>query len=256
MREDARLSVRSRQGGAATTELIVAMLAALPIFILLPMLGKLQDIAQAAQQGARYAAFESAVRGGSSAHAASDAVLASEVRRRLMGASLAPVKTGDVAGDVAAHRNLFWVTHKGTPILQRFDEDVKLSMKRDSRRMGLFLVDQLAGQLDLPDETLVTASVQVTPQLADFGEPFSAVPIVVTRKVALLTDTWAATDPAMVRDRVMNSVAVYPYQFIKVAGKAASIFTTPPAVPGSLFKEPKPDFGNVYPDVVPADRLK
>ncbi|MHB1372375.1 MAG: hypothetical protein ACYCWL_00630 [Thauera sp.] len=108
------LATRRRAGvprtqGQSTVEFLLLALVLLPLFLIVPLLGKQLDIAQTAASASRYVAFEGTVRHGSSLQPwKSDAELADEVRRRFFSVSTAPVKTGDVAGDFAAHRNPLW----------------------------------------------------------------------------------------------------------------------------------------------------
>ena len=113
-----------RQQGQALTEFLVISIAMVPLFLLLPMLGKYQDINHAAQAASRYLAFDATTRNGSQS---SDgfkppAQLADEVRRRFFSNSDAPIKTGDTAGDFNANRNLFWRDPFGNPLIAQFNK--------------------------------------------------------------------------------------------------------------------------------------
>jgi hypothetical protein len=52
----------SRTRGQALTEFLLVSLALIPLFLLLPMIGKYQDINHATQMASRYAAFDAILR--------------------------------------------------------------------------------------------------------------------------------------------------------------------------------------------------
>jgi len=69
------------QGGQALTEFIVVALALIPLFLLLPVIGKYQDIAHSVQLASRYAAFDAMIRNDVSGTWKPESQLAEEVRR-------------------------------------------------------------------------------------------------------------------------------------------------------------------------------
>ncbi len=82
-----------RMRGQSTVEFLVLALVLLPLFLIVPLLGKQLDIAQTAASASRYVAFEGTVRHGSSLQPwTADAQLADEVRRRFFSTSSAAVK--------------------------------------------------------------------------------------------------------------------------------------------------------------------
>ena len=94
--------------GQALTEFLVVALALIPLFLLVPMIAKYQDISHFTQLASRYAAFDAMTRNDSVSTWKPEAQLADEVRRRFFSNSDAPIKTGDVVGNFDANRNLFW----------------------------------------------------------------------------------------------------------------------------------------------------
>ena len=50
------------QAGQALTEFLVVALALIPLFLLIPMIAKYQDIGHSTQMASRYAAFEATIR--------------------------------------------------------------------------------------------------------------------------------------------------------------------------------------------------
>ena len=53
----------ARHAGQSAVEFLVLALALLPLFLLLPLLGKYLDLGHATEHAARYVAFESAIAG-------------------------------------------------------------------------------------------------------------------------------------------------------------------------------------------------
>lgn len=101
--------------GQALTETLVALLVLVPIFMLIPYLGKYLDVKHKAQDGARYAIWERTLfsDGGagwdSGENTKSDAQIRAEVKARLVGDPSAPI----VADTSANTRNLLWEDHSG-----------------------------------------------------------------------------------------------------------------------------------------------
>ena len=92
------------------------------LFLLLPVIGKLQDISHATQMASRYAAFDATVHNDEAGSYKPPAQLAAEVRRRYFSRPDAPIKTDDTAGDFDAHRNPLWTDPAGNPLIPRFSD--------------------------------------------------------------------------------------------------------------------------------------
>lgn len=74
------------QGGASTIEFLVLALASVPLFTIMPLIGKYTDLAQTTEIASRYVAFEGTIRNTASSWK-SDTELAEEVRRRFYSTS-------------------------------------------------------------------------------------------------------------------------------------------------------------------------
>lgn len=81
--------------GQALTEFIVLALALIPLFLLIPIIAKYQDIAYATQIASRYVAFDVMTRADGNSSSKPQKKLEDEVRRRFFGNSDAPIKTDD-----------------------------------------------------------------------------------------------------------------------------------------------------------------
>jgi len=267
VRATTAISVRGLQGGQALTEFLVVALALIPLFLLIPVIAKYQDVAHATQMAARYAAFDATVRNGNAAGGwKSESELANEIRRRFFGASDAPIKTGDVAGEFDAHRNLFWVKPDGQPLLENFS-NVTVSFGpgggsthsaafEPANDMTTFLL--LAGGLGLNSRGIYTANVSVT--LADlpaglaFYRPFDEIGISMTRSASLLPDPWTAKNAVEVEERI-NSPGIFPSGGLASAADGVSVLVSIIDWPAGL-SGPKLGQLEFWRDAVPKDRLK
>lgn len=198
----------ARQSGQALTEFLLVALALLPLFLLLPMLGKYQDLVHATQMASRYAAFDATSFGNTAGFNPwkPPAQLAAEVRRRFYSNPDAPIKTGDVAGDFDAHRNLFWRDPWGHPLLRNFS-DVGVSFGNgQSTQAGGFTPSGSdgaalfanAGVIGLASPGIYTADVSVTLANLPAGiksiVPFDTLDLTITRHTSLLFDPWHSPD--------------------------------------------------------------
>jgi hypothetical protein len=234
------------QRGQSTVEFVVLALVLTPLFIAVPLVGKYIDLMNATESASRYVAFEAMARNSASSWK-TDAELAAEVRRRFFSNSDAPIKTGDVAGDFAAHRNPMWTDHTGRPFMSRFADDVGVQTQVDSRNALAAAV--LADPLGLSERNWYTASVTVrTAAIPEFA-PFDAAGLTISRRTVLLADAWTARDAAQVRSRIEEGA---PYTYPPRAMREA--FDIIGTIPATIY-DPRMRMGDHDWDVVPCDRL-
>ncbi|HAF54732.1 MAG TPA: hypothetical protein DCL01_05830 [Thauera sp.] len=239
--------------GQSIVEFLVLALVLLPLFLIVPLLGKQLDIAQTAAGASRYVAFEGMVRHGGSLQAwKSDAQLADEVRRRFFSASTAPVKTGDVAGNFSAHRNPFWTDHRGEALLPSFTANVGAASGRSALTQPTGAV--FAAGMGLDTHNLHTGTVRV--KLADVARlaPFDALGLSIERHTTVLVDPWSASGPAAVRSALRRERwgLESPFPFGPLEALTAPLKLIPLVLEGTGL----PDVGRIDPDIVPADRLR
>jgi Flp pilus assembly protein TadG len=235
-----------RQGGQSTVEFAVLALALVPLFLVVALLGKYIDLYQTAEAASRYLAFEGAARNSSNSWK-TDAELGVEVRRRFFSNSDASVKTGDAAGDFAAHRNPIWSDASGKPLIDKFEDKVSVATQVNARN-AIAAASVYAGQLNLSIDNQYTASVTVKPNDVAGLKPFDTIGLELSRKTVLLTDAWTARDPATIRARIEGSALMYPISAVK------ALIDPVGQVPTLLF-DPALRVGNFDWDVVPCDRL-
>ncbi|MBB4842626.1 hypothetical protein HNP55_001141 [Paucibacter oligotrophus] len=258
-----------RQAGQALTEFLVVSLALLPLFMLIPVIGKLQDLGHQTQMASRYAAFDASARNPmQGAGWKPEAQLADEVRRRFYSNSQAPIKTGDVAGDFAGMRNPLWVDPEGKPMIARFaDITVDFGPGRHAGHDGAFigasddkpfsLVPYFdAKKLGLQSPGLYQANVGI--KLAKLRgdnrllKPFDQLDLSMHRSTVLLLDPWMARSPEQVDERSKKLLPLLtPLEVVEpVVDLAITI--------AEIGRTRGPRFGKLeeWRDMVPADRLR
>jgi hypothetical protein len=268
---------RMRQRGQALTEFIIIALVLIPLFLLLPVIAKYQDLAHATQMASRYLAFEAATHNGAQGGWTPPAQLAMDVRRRFFGNPLAPIKANDAAGNFRADQNPFWTDQQGNALIHDFDTDVVVSFgpgRGASQPAGyspasdslpfVFARDPLG--LDAPG--VFTANISV--KLADLPAPdgsytktydtFARLGLVMRRHTSLLLDSWSAKDTQQVQDRISHPL-LFPGKLLEPAAPlvdvAVDIVESPSCLPAVCSgKGPKLGKLDFWRDVVPADRLK
>lgn len=263
-----------RAGGQALTEFVVIALALVPLFLLMPMIGKYQDISHATEMASRYVAFEAIANNDGMGSYKPPAQLAQEVRRRFFSNSDAPIKTNDEAGDFKANQNLFWVDAQGDALIKRFN-DVSVSFgsarkpnhadgksaAADGKPFNVPSPFKVGEEMGLRSG-LYTANVSVVvANLADIGpsyastyEEFKNLNLTVTRHTSVVTDTWTARDPAQIESRIDKEL-LFAGSLVRHVEVPLEIAVRVIESPGSI-KEPKLGELSFWRDEVPPDRLK
>ena len=242
------LAHKAQQQGQALTEFLVVAVALIPLFLLIPVIAKYQDIAHTTQMASRYAAFDNLVRNDSQNTVKPTNQLQDEVRRRFFSNSDAPIKTMDVAGDFQAHQNLFWRTPDDKPLITNFD-DITLTPTRQASADGAPFKPGFGAT--------GIVSVNVNVRLANlpagwrFYEPFDKIDLSINRRTSVLSDGWTGKNPLDVQQRFADLVpANKPLpllsKFLNPTMKLVEPGVSPPKL-GQL------DF---WQDDVPAKRLK
>lgn len=261
---DKDLPVTSRQSGSATVEFTLAASILAPMLVLMPSLAKTTDMNLATTQAARYGAWEQTVQ-----HKSGDE-LATELSKRFYGKSELGItsKQGALTGDEM--QNAFWT---GTGLNQRMftsGEDTVAVSVNESGLGGVAgqverVVSRLGGIVggtnwDLGGDGVFTVTVGVDVENDHFGSDeapgqncggASQEGMQCMRfKSAILTDTWSASGPEHVRERVL---ALVPASHLESVGDTVSNIGK--ALP--LFQELadlEGMFGHVEADVLPGDR--
>lgn len=258
---------KSRQRGQSLTELLVVSFALVPLFLLLPMVAKYQDIAHTTQVASRYAAFDATVNNDQSEQGFKPAAqLAQEVRRRFFSNPDAPIKTGDAAGDFKAHQNLFWRDPRGHPLIAHMDDVAVDLAPADPVDAGKGFT--VASGFDLVDPPLYRGEVAVPLVNLPAGirsyEPFDGINLSVGRQTTVMVADWAGHNPDGVNARVRKSQGE---PLAVAAGLTAGLDLTEgmaadamelPFLLLELNRVRPPALGKLalWTDVVPEDRLR
>ena len=249
-----RVARRMRLQGQALTEFLVIAVALVPLFLLIPVIAKYQDIAHTTQMASRYSAFDSLVRNDSQNSAKSTSQLQDEVRRRFFSNSDAPIKTGDVAGDFKANQNLFWRTPDDKPLITNF-ADVTVARSSLSSHDGPVLSGKPGPFVFTFGATGIgSAKVKVTlanlPAGLKFYEPFDNINLSIERGTSVLSDGWTGKNPSDVQSRFGAIVpATYLLPPLSLLVNPTMVVVEPGVAPPKLGQL---DF---WRDEVPSDRL-
>jgi len=207
-----------RISGQALVELLVALVAIVPLYFGVVWLAKVLDLQQAAIAAARSLAFECTVRPAACADAAAHPALAHEVRRRFFAAQDVVLRSDDPAEGMvpAGASNAFWTDRQGARMLERYD-DVQVSVVRASFDTPLAfaggqgdrsfpgavrVLSQLAGParfgLELEGgfiDARVRAQVSRGRPADGWVTRLTAMPLSVEAHLSILTDAWNASGP-------------------------------------------------------------
>lgn len=252
------------------TEFLVLALALTPLFLVVPLIGKYQDLSHATQMASRYVAFDATVHNddidGTSFK--TDSQLAGEVQRRFFSNIDAPIKTDDSAGNFAAHRNPLWVDTKGQPLIADFSSDVCVTFGLPSGGFcngaksgnggysgSAYAVTPfmwpIPGVLGLKDTGILTGAVHI--KLANIPNlpPFDAINLTMSRHTSLVPNPWTASSVGNLEGRVEKLV---PTNYISGISSLLSIGIAPIE---ALQITSGPQLGDMslMRDLVPPDRL-
>lgn len=244
--------------GQALTEFLVVSLALIPLFLLLPVIGKYQDIGHSIQMASRYAAFDAVLRNDVSNSHKSPAQLRNEVRQRYFGPAQGRITSGAEPG---AGLKKHWNDPFGNALIRNRDDiAVSFGASHGGRhadgyaRAGDTRLFPLASLAGLSSNGIYRANVAVRlanlPEGIRSIEPFDRLNLTIERHASVLPDAWTAASPAQAEQRFGRLApinAVMPESAIALAIKYVD-----------LGKVEAPRFGNLaaWRDVVPQDRLK
>lgn len=265
----------ARCSGQALTEFLVVALALVPLFLLMPLIAKYQDIAHQTQMASRYVAFDAAVRNEWQNSWKDTAQLAAEVRRRFFSNPDAPIKTNDTAGNFDAHRNLFWRGPTNEPLIADFNSDVAISFgdsaspsqangfkaSKDgdpfNKAAGTNVGTKIADQLSLKAAGIFTGNVSVklakTPAFLKSYQPLDTIDLSITRHTSMVVNGWDADSAQKVVGRIDSNFLV-PGTLLKPIGSVTGAVITP--FEAGQVQPPQLGQLSFWQDVVPSDRLK
>lgn len=253
---------RKPQEGQALTEFLVVALAIIPLFLLIPMIAKYQDIGHATQMASRYAAFDATINNPSTTAMKDPAVLTQEVKRRFFSNIDAPIKTNDAAGNFRAHQNAFWRTPNNQPLIADIHTVAVNLATADSGGRGMDLLNAagrglppLTPGFGLPSSPLYRSNVGVPlvnlPAGIKSYEPFDRLNLRIERSTTVLVDGWSARSVEQARERTERSLPVT--QALGIFSRVSD--TTIQLLERGEIRGPRIGQLERYQDIVPADRL-
>lgn len=250
--------IRSRyfQAGQSLTELLVVSFALVPLFLLIPMIAKYQDIAHTTQVASRYAAFDATIHNDQTNGFKPAEQLAQEVRRRFFSNPDAAIKTHDAAGDFKAHQNLFWRDPVDNPLIERIG-DVAVR-RQPTTTTGAKAAFVEAGLFNLQDSPMQRGEVEVPlvnlPSGIRSYEPFDNINLRVSRQTTVWVADWAGRAPKEVNQKVRDSQGGVVMDGV---GMLSSVMQLPfLLLELNKVKPPKIGDLDIWTDVVPEDRLR
>jgi hypothetical protein len=263
------------QHGQALTEFLVAALAIIPLFLLIPLIGKYQDISNATMMAGRYAAFDATTHNAEQGGWKPSDQLADELRRRFFSNSDAPIKTKDTAGDFKANQNLLWVDPQGHALIANFGNDIKLGFGTENQGSHgsadfssasdgkpFNQVIDYPAQLKVVPHGIYRANVSVT--IANIAaisgslktyQEFENINLIMTRGTSLVIDPWSANSVAQTEQRFSSDPRLFPSgPLTNIAGLVDANVRIVDVLGG--LQGPKLGQLDFWRDIVPEDRLK
>jgi hypothetical protein len=197
----------ARQRGQSMVEFIVASLVILPLFWLVPLMGKYLDIKHSTIAASRSLAFECTVRYDDCANLGAHPSFANEVRTRFFSGNAREVLSNDLPADdelTGAVTNPLWVDRQGRPLLERYSDigivadprNLNLGGSAVSTLSALFGPARFGLQME---RGIYEARVQVAIARANGGASFidqlDSLAVTTQQRTAILTDAWSARGP-------------------------------------------------------------
>lgn len=249
---------RRRQRGQALTEFLVISLVLIPLFLLVPMIGKYQDISHATRMASRYAAFDAVLRNDSHNSVKQPALLEAEVRQRFFGVASAGIATNPA--QISALRDNWEDPHGNKLIVAPGDIALSFGVDHGPKHDDAYsrasdtTIFPLAGLAKLSSKGIYRANVAVTLANLPAGlrsiEPFDQLNLRMERHASVLADPWTADSPAQTESRASGLAplaAVIPEAIIKLAVDVIDMKQVTAPVFGDLER---------WRDLVPLDRLR
>ncbi len=253
------------QRGQSMVEMAVLCLVLVPLFLLIPILGKYIHIRQQSQQATRAAAWEATT--ARSYAVPSTTQVRPQLIARYFGAADSKITSATPTSNVERLDDPLLNTFSDQPLLQR--SDIGLRAYRNDAEPGIMgkvtgLLSKLPGPFPPNERGLITASMDMRIRdlrttdgsAATYLEPFDTIGLRMQTSSTLLTDPWNAAgagitgnNPRSVKAQIRNIVPSSNLEGTASALKALSwlpLF----GVIGDL----KP--GHIEPDVVPMDKLE
>lgn len=264
--------------------LIAATTVLIPLFLVVPLLGKYMDMKATAIQAARYAAWERTVWFGStdwSAAQKTDTQIQQEIQWRFFSDSATlKFQAGDMnaGGWAGSGPKPLWKDRAGNPMLVTYNSDVTQgSTRTDTPGLMNAILDPIVSAIGvvgnilgaafvLDMQSLYTSSVTAqTVRTRPIGqvlgntsnlETFKTVTPMFTEKSVLVANGWSANGASQVKTQTEG---LTPTSFLQ-RSPVSDVLTIIQSLAYVFAPELAPDHlklgGVIQPDIVPDDRLK
>lgn len=253
---------RDRQAGQSMVEtLVAATFILVPLFIMVPLLGKYIDMQASVLQAARNAAFERTIwsasgnRDGSPGVAKqTDAQIQAKIALRYFGALESPITSAAATASAYAPRDL-WVDQSGNALLPKYS-DITPTLNPSAASpdaadstlstalAGINIM--MNGGTSLDFKGLFTGQVQASPVPVAFPHPFNTLALRFHSQDTLLANGWSAQSPTDVLRQTQNALPLG--EKATLSGFAGSATDLSNLTPGQVLTND--------PAEVPSDRLK
>lgn len=268
------MNVHRTVQGQALTEFILITLLLIPLFLVIPLIAKYQDLAHTTQVASRYVSFEAMTRNNQTpGDQKPDEQLANEVHRRFFGDANAPIQTMASTVNIASNQHPFWRNQQGAALIKNSDNDINIGFSPSSDSVPF---NPLAGmpsfnvreELGLQAPGIYTANISVTlvnlpAEIMAYtknGDEFKNINLSIARHTSVLVDAWSARNPEQVESRI-DRASLFPGKLLAsmkpAVGAIAGIVESPQYFPGNCL-DCGPKLGELafWRDAVPKDRLK
>jgi len=243
-----------RARGQAMVEFLVVAIVVVPLFLLVPLIGKYIDIKQSSIAASRKLAFECTVRYEDCASLNANPAFADEIRTRFFSGNGNEVLSNDRpdADDLdEADGNPMWVDRQGRPLLERFSD---VGIRADQRNIdvgaasAVNAVPQVGPQQFglVLNRGMFDARVQVRLSRDNGGTNFldqlDSLALTMQHHTAILTNAWDAAGPGSRGDRCRpnrntvngrtsnQALCMDMYEALEPGYQAAVLLITPLAI--------------------------
>lgn len=256
---------REAMQGQALTEMVVACAVLVPLFLLIPILGKYIHLRQMAQQAARNAAWNAVAFPEHQMQA--PAKSRQEMLARNFASADSPIRSNESVQARGRFDDVLLNTFSNRRLLERDDMHLTGFSEKGSPGFASGVVSRLPTALpgDFPPNKNGYYTAQVRLDVRDlqtrsggparYLEPFDRLGLKITASQSLLADAWNAGGPTQGRRSVKSQVeTLVPTSNLEGSQAAFNAVGALPLPIVGLLDDL--DIGTIEPDIVPYDRLQ
>lgn len=269
MRLQAPVFIKNQAGQAMAEFTVFALFVMVPIFLTIPVLGKIADMNQKTVLASRYGAWERTI---STPATKAESTIRNEARLRFFARNNKYIQTGEAVTEKNKERSFLWrsISKSYNPMLTKFSDvnsttatnvasgvkggfafaDFTLNLVRPTSRDFDQTYEIYRSEMSLP--VAANSRLKFLDKGVDCaGKKSNKTFVCIKRSNAIYTDTWNAGSRGQVISRVQDMVLTSRERAVGTV-----LRSTLGNIPFGMFKEVKwLDLGIVKPDVLPSDRL-